>query len=273
VNTARYLINNGSENEELTPAQREMVRQQDLNRLDAMERYCKTESCLRAFLLEYFGQKATQLCGNCGTCLGDYEKQDITREAQMILSCAKRIYDRMGKFADITVLARTLRGSRDQCILADGLDQLSTYGLMRTMTRTQSHALIDHLEAEGYLRENEEKGLELTFKAKPVLFEGKQVHMLKRREPEETKAPAIKEKKLSGEDAELYELLKELRAALAKENGVPPFVIFSNATLADMAAQKPRTQSEFRRISGVGELKASWYAEPFTKAIRDYLDG
>lgn len=272
VNTARFLINNGSENEELTPAQREMVRQQDLNRLDAMERYCKTEDCLRGFLLEYFGQKAPQLCGNCGSCLGDYEKQNITREAQMILSCVKRIYDRLGQHANITVLARTLRGSRDKELLEDGLDQLSTYGLMGDKSRTHVHDLINYLESKGYLSENAKKGLELTASAKGVLFEGKQVHMLARREPpEEVKAPAIREKKLTGEDAELYERLKDLRSCLAKVNGVPPFVIFSNATLTDMAKKKPVTQTTFKKVSGVGEIKAAWYGKAFVEEIREFI--
>ena len=87
VNTARYLINNASDNEEMDPKQQEIVRQQDLARLEAMTNYCKTQECLRGFILEYFGQKHPEVCGSCGTCRGDFEARDITREAQMILSC------------------------------------------------------------------------------------------------------------------------------------------------------------------------------------------
>ena len=275
VNTAQFMINNGSDNEELTPAQREMVRQQDLNRLDAMIRYCKTEGCLRAFLLEYFGQKAPQVCGNCGSCRGDYEKRDITREAQMILSCVKRIYDRTGSFGDISLLSRTLRGSQDKPILEKGLDQLTTYGLMKDSTRTELYDLIGHLEAEGHLREKEDKGLELTEKAREVLYRGKQVSMLVRKEPEEAekvKASPKPEKKLSGKDADLFDILKELRSSIARENGVPPFVVFSNATLTDMVKKKPVNLTAFKKVSGVGELKANWYGKAFVQRIKQYLN-
>ena len=270
VSTAQFMINNGSDNEELTDIQREIVRQQDLSRLDAMIRYCKTDTCLRGYILEYFGQKHPEVCGNCGSCNAGYEKLDITREAQMILSCVKRIYDRLGEYGDISTLSRTLRGSKDQAILHRGLDELSTYGLLRQRTRTEVHELIDHLEAEGYLEaEGDTSLLALMPKAREVLFQGRQVSMLVRKEAE---APEGKEQtKLSSEDADLFDVLKELRSALAKENGVPPFVIFSNATLTDMAKKKPINLTAFKKVSGVGELKASWYGKPFVERIRKFI--
>ena len=274
VNTARFMINNGSDNEELTPLQRETVRRLDLARLEAMERYCKTDGCLRGYLLEYFGQKSSAVCGNCGSCLGDFEKRDVTRESQMILSCAKRIYDRTDSWPQISALARTLRGSKDRQILDQGLNELSTYGLLRDRSRTEVYDLIAHLEGEACLLENEELGLELTEKAGDVLFRGRQVTMLIRREAETAAEPEEKQKravKLSGEDADLYEVLKELRGTLAKENGVPPFVVFSNATLADMAKKKPVTTGAFKKVSGVGEIKAAWYAKPFVARIREFI--
>lgn len=270
VNTAQYMINNGSDNEELTPAQREMVRRQDLNRLDAMVRYCKSEDCLRSYLLEYFGQKAPQVCGNCGSCLGDFERQDITTEAQMILSCVKQIYDRIGKFADISVLSRTLRGSPDKAILEKGFNELSTYGLLREKTRTQVHDLIHHLEAEGYLTEREDKRLELQRSAGDVLYRGQKVYMLVRKEPEKiTILP--KKKPLSDLEADLMVELILLRGKLAKSSGVRPDAIFSDPELEDMARKKPVTISAFKKVSGVGEIKASWYGQAFTSVIREFL--
>ena len=274
VRMAHFMIQNGADNEELTPEQRERVRQQDYKRLDAMTRYCKTEGCLRSFLLEYFGQKAPQVCGNCGSCRGDYEKKDITREAQMILSCAKRIYDRIGAYGDISVLCRTLRGSKDRSLLEKGLDELSTYGLMRQKTRTEIHELIDHLEAQGYLREGEGKGLALTEDSRDVLYRGKQVYMLVQREQEQPETLTHSSKpsqKLSGEDADLFDILKELRSTLAKENGIPPSMIFADATLTDMAKKKPVNLSAFKKVSGVGELKAAWYGKAFVEKIKEYI--
>jgi ATP-dependent DNA helicase RecQ len=267
VNTARFMINNGSENEELTPAQREMVRQQDLTRLDAMVRFCKTESCLRAFLLEYFGQKAPQVCGNCGSCRGDYEKQDVTREAQMILSCAKRICDKTAAYGDISLLSRTLRGSCDRPVLEKGLNELSTYGLMKDKTRTEVYELIHHLEAEGYLRENDQKALELTDSAREVLFRGKEVAILV---PKEAR-PAVSAQRIRLEDEELYEILVNLRAELAVKNKLRPDAIFTDHDLMDMANKKPVTISAFKKVSGVGEIKALWYGSEFLPIIRIFI--
>lgn len=271
VSTAQFMINNGSDNEELTDIQREMVRQQDKKRLDAMVGLCKTDTCLRGYILEYFGQKHPEVCGNCGSCNEGFEKEDITREAQMILSCVKRIYDRMGIYADVSLLSRTLRGSIDQAILEPGLNELSTYGLMRQKTRTEVYELIDHLEAEGYLEAGDKGGLSLTPAAGDVLFRGKQIHRLVKLEQQEEVPEQKQEKKLSGEDADLFELLKEVRSTVAKESGVPPFVVFSNATLADMAKKKPINLTAFKKVSGVGELKANWYGKTFVERIRQFI--
>ena len=268
VQTARFLINNGSENEELDPAQREIIRQQDLRRMEAMVGYCKTNQCLRHYILDYFGQKAPELCGNCGNCQGNFQEVDITRQAQMILSCMKRIYDKRGCWVGASVVAMTLRGSRDKRILEMGLDSLPTYGLMKDHGRSEIHSMLDHLEAEGYIQsEQEYQTLFLTQKAARVLFHGEQVMMKMERQIQ----PSQEEKRLTAENADLFDVLKELRFQLAKEAGVPAFVIFSNATLVDMAQKQPKTLSEFKRVSGVGEIKAAWYGEAFLSKIRSYL--
>ena len=269
VQTARFLINNGSENEELDPAQREIIRQQDLRRLEVMVGYCKTNQCLRHYILDYFGQKAPELCGNCGSCQGNFQEVDITRQAQMILSCMKRIYDKRGCWVGASIVAMTLRGNRNKRILEMGLDSLPTYGLMKDHGRSEIHSMLDHLEAEGYIQsEQEYQTLFLTQKAARVLFHGEQVVMKMERQIQ----PSQEEKRLTAENADLFDVLKELRFQLAKEAGVPAFVIFSNATLVDMAQKQPKTLSEFKRVSGVGEIKAAWYGEAFLSKIRSYLE-
>ena len=141
---------------------------------------------------------------------------------------------------------------------------------MKDYTRTELHELIDHLEAEGYLKsEGEKSPLILTESAKEVLYRGKTVTMLVRRE---TEVRQKEEKKLGGKDADLFDVLKELRSSLAKESGVPPFVIFSNATLTDMAKKKPTNLTAFKKVSGVGEIKAAWYGKAFVSRIKAYLD-
>lgn len=271
VNTAKFLIKNGSDNEELSEEERDRIQQQDLKRLDAMVGYCKTNTCLRGYLLEYFGQKHPEICGNCGTCNGVYETVDITREAQMILSCVRRVYDRLGYWVGVNLIGNVLRGSRSKRVTELGLEQLPTYGLMKDRTRSQIHDMIDHLKAEGYLiSESEHQTFRLTAEASKVLYHGKTVEMKVEIEQEE-EPTAAKALKLTGDESELFDVLKELRGKLAREAGVPAYVVFSNATLTDMARKCPRTLTEFKKVSGVGEIKAAWYAEPFTKRIREFL--
>ena len=270
VTTARFLINNGSENEELDPQQLELIRKQDLARLEAMTGYCKTKTCLRGYILEYFGQKHPELCGNCGSCKGNFEDVEITREAQMILSCVKRISDKLGYGVGVNMIGNVLRGSKNKRLLELGLQELSTYGLLKERSRSDVHAMIDHLEAEGYLVSDPEfQTLELSADAAAVLYRGKVVHMKVEMEREET-IPVQRPVILGAEEADLFDVLKELRAQLAKEAGIPAYVVFSNATLTDMAKKKPKTMSEFRKVSGVGEIKAAWYGTAFLKCIREY---
>lgn len=153
-----------------------------------------------------------------------------------------------------------------------GLDKISTYGLLKDRTRSDTHAMLDHLEAEGYLRtEQEHQSVFLTPAAGEVLYRGKTVTMLVEQTPE-PETPVTETAKLTADDAQLFDALKELRLELAKKAEIPAFVVFSNATLADMAKKKPATMSEFKKVSGVGEIKAAWYGTAFLKCIQSYLD-
>ena len=132
--------------------------------------------------------------------------------------------------------------------------------------------MVDHLEGEGYLSGDPEfQTLQLTPQAGQVLYHGKTVSMLVERKKEDI-LPDIPSGKLSAEETDLYDVLRELRGVLAREAGIPAYVVFSNATLADMARKKPATMSEFRRVSGVGEIKAAWYGNAFLQRIRKYLE-
>ena len=275
VTTAKFLIEQNAENEELTEEQRELVRQQDLNRLADMVSYCKTGDCLRGYILNYFGQVHSEICGNCGSCKGEFEEVDVTVKAQMLLSCIVRIRERLGYRVGVSMVVKVLMGSRDKRVLQLGLDTLSTYGLMKKVDGASLRRLAEHLEAEGYLlTEQEHQTLCLTEKAAEVLYRGQTVMMKQRKEPEQPAAVSAAQSgaHLQEEDRELYDLLRDLRSKLARKAGIAPFVVFSNASLVDMATKKPKTLPEFRRISGVGELKASWYGEVFTRTIKNYLD-
>ncbi len=268
VSLARYLIENSVDNEELTPRQQAQVRQQDLARLKAMEGFCTTETCLRGYILEYFGQRHPEICGNCSNCKGEFDKVEITQEAQMVLSCVRRIYDKVGCCVGMANLAKVLRGSRDRNILQLKLDTISTYGLLNQKTRTEIHTLIIFLESEGYLRTDPDtQALLLTAKASEVLFRKKQVFMLV---PKEEPEQGGEEQNLSEEQQDLLEALKALRKSIAMSKHIPAFTVFSNATLEEMAKKQPKNLSEFRKISGVGEIKCSWYGKEFLPVIKNF---
>ena len=278
METAKYLIEN-SGNDLLTQEEQDNIRQRDYDRLNAMVGYCKTTRCYRSYILSYFGQNAPTSCGNCGNCKGDYESQDITVHAQMLLSCILRIRQRTGYYVGKTLVIQTLQGSKNRRVLDMGLDELSTYGLLPKTSAREIRDEIEFLEQEGYLRTNpEHQTLEPSKSASAILFEGKKVSMPVRidRIEEETGDGRKGPKKAAGalpEEAKgLYNVLKALRMKLAQEQDVPAYIVFSNATLTDMAVKAPRTMPEFLGVSGVGEVKAEKYGEAFLKAIALYQE-
>ena len=140
---------------------------------------------------------------------------------------------------------------------------------MKDVAVTPLRQMVEHLESEGYLAtEMEHQTLYLTPKAREVLFQGKNVEILVRKPTKEETVPVSQIAGVDPEDEELFEALRSKRADLARENGVPAYVIFSNATLIDMAKKKPRNMSQFKRVSGVGEIKAAWYGKEFLAVIK-----
>ena len=274
VELARFLIENSSDNEELDEEQKRIVRRQDLDRLDAMVRYCNTRECLRGYILEYFGQDHVMNCGNCGNCIGEFEKRDITREAQMILSCVIRVEEKLGYPLGVATVAKVLQGNREKKLLELGLHELSTFGIMNTTGRTEIRSMATRLEEEGYLLTDlEHRGITVTPKANEILFRGERIWMLVPKEEEAAPKSVRKKDAVVVEelDQELFEELRILRGEIAKREHMAAYTVFSNATLADMASKKPTNLTQFKKVSGVGELKASWYGKTFVEKIKEYL--
>ena len=190
----------------------------------------------------------------------------------MILSCVKRIRDKLGYSVGINLLGNVLRGSKNKQVRELELDTLSTYGLLKDRGRSEIHGMIDHLEAEGYLlTDSEFRTLELTGTAGRILYQGTQVQMLVEREKEEPQTTA-EIRNLTGDQSELYDILRDLRATLAKEAGIPAYVVFSNATLTAMAKMRPESLEEFMAVPGVGETKAKRYGKKFLRAIQTFVE-
>lgn len=273
VRTMKYLINTISDHEELSEEEQELLRKRDLQRLEKMTAYCKTTDCLRAYLLRYFGESAPDHCGKCSNCTGELEQRDITLEAQKILSAVIRVERQYRSGLGVALIVRMLRGSRDQRVLQLGLDKLSTYGIMSGVDRMQIRAYIDCLVEQGYLCVEglDYPVLRTTQRARRVLFQGERVTYIAKRQNAAERIP--KGKPDAPTDPSLLERLRSVRTKLASEGGVPAYVVFSNASLEDMAARKPATMEEFMEVSGVGAIKAERYGAAFLETIKDWRQG
>ena len=269
--TAKYLIQNPAENEALSEAERQRVTEQEFARLDKMIGYCKTHGCLRGYILDYFGQEHRETCGNCGNCGTPALETDITTQAKMILSCVRRIYDHLGYSLGAASVVRVLHGSADRRIRDLGLDGLSTYGLLRGVSLEEIREMLESLEEQGYLYTNSAHGgVILTKRADAVLFRGESVTMYVRKPPEPPREEAAPPRQA---DEGLFAALKALRVRIARAEGVPAYIVFSNSTLQDMAAKAPETMAAFLAVSGVGRYKAERYGSAFLAEIKRYMDG
>ena len=268
VYTNQFLIEHSEPNPDLTAAQQELLRKRDHERLKQMTFYSTTNACLRSFILNYFGEKSPNYCGNCSNCLTQFRETDITVDAQKILSCIKRTGERFGK----KMICDILRGSKSERILRMGLDQQSTYGLMKEYKESGIREILDHLEYNGYIeaRGAEYPTLSLTPKAGSVLF-GKESLTMKQAKPKEAAARKFKkEKTAEGIDSDLFAELKALRRKLADAKGVPAYVVFSDAVLVNMCRMMPSTKRELLDVSGVGRVKLEMYGDRFLQAIEAY---
>ena len=194
----------------------------------------------------------------------------------MIMSCVKRVRERLGYHVGKTLIIQTLRGSAEARLLSLKLDGLSTYGLMKNVSAQSVRDYIDYLETAGYLRTDPEHStLELTGRASAVLFHGETVEMPIRsdraiRQPDRRRKRKSSPAVLPAEEG-LLAKLKAVRTLLAQEDQVPAYIVFSNATLSDMAAKAPRTIPELLTVSGVGTVKAGRYGKAFLEAIAEYV--
>jgi ATP-dependent DNA helicase RecQ len=222
-------------------------------------------------LLTHFGDRMEQPCGNCDTCLEPVETWDGTEAAQKALSCAYRTGQRFG----VNYLIGVLTGRDDERIRRFGHDRLKTYAIGRELDGGQWRTVFRQLVARGLLTVDIEGhgSLKLTPASTPVL-RGEQLLELRRdRRRSRVRKSKTKERSTAVEvdrSSPLWEALRRRRKQLADEQGVPPYVIFHDSTLAQMAHERPGTEEEFADLSGVGETKLTRYAEAFLQVIREH---
>lgn len=236
---------------------KEEQKQKEYEKLKAMTEYAYIESCLQQYILNYFGETSSP-CNRCGNCLDDREIVEVTTQAQMVLSCLKRMGENYGK----QMLMKVLAGSKEQKLRALGFERLSTYGLMKNQSQKETMQLIEYLISNGYL---------LTVNGEyPILkVTERGIQVLKGQEAVYRKEPK-KVQQLSDEETDtLFEVLRELRTDLASEAGVPPYVVFSDSTLKEMSRIRPSSRLEMLQIKGVGQSKLDKYGEAFLSRIKN----
>ncbi|OED33512.1 ATP-dependent DNA helicase RecQ [Planococcus maritimus] len=248
VQTQRFLIDQAQDPSRIPG---------ELKKLQGMVDYCHTENCLQQFIVHYFGDGSAAPCGHCGNCVDEREGQDVTEDVQKVLSCVIRMGQKFGK----TMTAQVLTGSRNKKVLDFRFDQLSTYGVLKHMNSKEVSNLIEFMISQELLAV--EQG------SFPTIFVpdgGRDVLLGKRRV---MRKGAVITKRIATNDP-LFEELRTIRKKLADEAGVPPFVIFSDKSLQDMVARRPKDEDAFLEVSGVGANKLEKYGEYFLEAIRMY---
>lgn len=265
VVSMRRLLNSGD-----APEERKRVERQ---KLDALLGFCESTACRRQTILRYFGEAHDGACGQCDNCLEPVDSWDGTQAAQMALSCAYRTGQRFG----VGHLVDVLLGKTTAQISKFGHDQLPTFGIGKTFTQTQWSSVFRQLVAAGLLSVEMEAfgGLRLTEAARPVLrgergmFFRRDAVSPQRKASRAERGENLRENFAKAGDDPLWLALKAKRLALAREQGVPPYVIFHDATLLEILNRRPTTAAEFAQIGGVGQAKLARYGEAFLRLLKE----
>ena len=272
VRLNEFLIRNSlEENKELTDAERAVRMSNELELLKKMTWYATGTECLRVQILRYFGEESAP-CGHCGNCLRSYEAVDVTRETQTILNTVGEFQSRRRLFGRIT-LRDFFRGRNTQQIINKGLVDAPGFGGLSHLSPERILQILDWMTQNQLLRKTDGEY--------PVLALGPDapLYMQPSEKPLTARLPLEKEKTepLTKTDRSvlppgdgLFEALRQLRKKIADEQHVPAYVVFSDATLMEIARSKPDTFSRFRAIKGVGQVKAVKYSGQFIVCIRDY---
>jgi len=238
-----------------------------LKKLNLMGQFGDLKTCRRRFLLNYFSEDLAEDCGNCDNCNTEFEYFDGTIIAQKALSAVYRTNQRFG----LSYLIDFLRGSQAKTI-RDEHKNLKTYGVGADISKNNWFDYFKDLINQGYLAQTEGQYpvIVLTEKSPAVLFEGERVELMKVTIKEDKKARSASSEIPQEYFQDLFGDLKNVRTAFARSENVPPYIIFSDATLVEMAAYLPQNETEMRRISGVGDLKWQKYGADFLNEVRNY---
>lgn len=277
VVTNQLFIDNNRDNDELDEVTRAIVVERDRERLKRMTFYCFTNECLRDYILRYFGEYGSNYCGNCQNCLTQFEPVEITKEAKAILGCVKDCRQRYG----ITVILDTVHGADTAKIRQYRMAENAYYASLAKVPAYRLRQIFNFLLLNEYLRTTNDEYMlvKLTEKSASVL-DGEEPLTMKMAKEQE-RLPKEKKKKngktavaanMGEAEQTMFEKLRALRAEIAKEEKVPPYIVFSDKTLVHMCLVKPKTKEEMLSVSGVGEFKYKKYGERFLKCVEAHGD-
>ncbi|NOJ01780.1 ATP-dependent DNA helicase RecQ [Vibrio kanaloae] len=244
-------------------------KQVEMHKLNAMSAFAEAQTCRRQVLLNYFGEYREKQCGNCDICLDPPKHFDATQEAQKALSCVYRVNQSFG----MGYVVEVMRGMQNIRVRDNGHDKLSTYGIGRDHSHDYWISIFRQLIHKGLLFQNITRNstLQLTEEARPLLRGEMSLELAVPRL--DTAVRSAKSDKLSSKnyDKKLFAKLRKLRKSIADEDGLPPYVVFSDATLIDMAEVLPTSYGEMLAVNGVGQRKLDKYADPFLDLIQEHI--
>ena len=293
--TRRRLLDSDYENERMTPEDQEIVRQSKRRLLDGMVGYCRTADCLHRYMTRYFGQEITPTdapsdthedkCGACSNCESTFETIDVTSVAQAISRCVHDVNQRVGSGK----IVKILRGSKAQDLAWLNPEQMPTFGMLKDVNEARVRDVLSQMAADGYLFIAEGRMPIVMFGARAAETAAPDFHYeIKRVErksasvssrhggvaSESASASAAMESYIPDDDEEaLFQKLRELRRTIAQEIGKPPYIVFSDKTLRDMARIKPIANAQFLAVNGVGQHKLDLYGKRFMEAVASFNAG
>lgn len=264
IRLQKFFIENPDENSELSDEEKEQIKALRYEKLNKMVFYSTNATCLRNYMLSYFGENPKGRCLNCSGCNGSGTSVDITLEAQKIFSCIKRVKERESKETVINVL----KGNNTDYIVLKKLDKVKTFGIMSDVAESQIEKHIDYFLDHLFIGEDQSGNLILRDKAYSILFKNKRLRRFLEKTDKYKNAgnPALEL------DLRLLTKLKILRKEIATKSSVPAFIIFTDATLAVLATNKPLTVQEFMKVPGVSERKYEKYGSVFLKLINNHCN-
>ena len=250
VQTQKYIIDTATESS--------IRKENELAKLQTMINLVYTQDCYRKFILNYFGEQYDQRCNNCSNCEAPGELVDRSIDAQKVISCVYRMNQRFG----IGMVVDVLRGSKNKKVYDLSFDELSTYGIIKNYTKDALTEFINMLISHGYLNYKGEYPVLTLNKLSMDIVKGERQVFVKEQVV----------KKIKSEENELFTILRELRMDISREEKIPPYVVFGDATLRELSNRMPVTNEQFLDISGVGNSKLNKYGDKFISKIKEYIE-